>query len=73
MLNGFIIDDYAFLTTNEIYGKEHVVSYKSKFKYGSKIKDINKLKIGDYVVHISHGIGRYMGIVTLTSKGLKKD
>ena len=50
-----------------------MVTYKSKFRYGSKIRDINKLKPGDYVVHMSHGIGRYLGIVTLTVKGLKKD
>lgn len=31
------------------------------------------MKIGDYVVHMSHGIGRYLGIVTLTKRGLKKD
>ena len=73
LLNGFIINDYVYLTTNELYKKSSVVGYKSKFKYGSKIKDINKLEIGDYVVHASHGIGRYLGIVTLESKGIKKD
>ncbi len=73
MPNGFIINDYVYLTANEVYRKNQVINYKSKFRYGSKIKDINKLKVGDYVVHASHGIGRYLGIVTLTSKGLKKD
>ena len=33
---------------------------------GSKIKDITRLNIGDYVVHNVHGIGRYCGIKTLT-------
>ena len=73
MLNGFIVNEYVFLTTSEIYRKSEPTFYRSKFKYGSKIRDINKLKVGDYVVHFAHGIGRYMGIVTLTSKGLKKD
>lgn len=71
--NGFIINDLVCLTKNELYKATDINSYKSKFKYGSKIKDINKLKVGDYVVHMSHGIGRYLGIITLTSKGLKKD
>lgn len=71
--NGFIINDFVFLTQNELYKTSNVVTYKSKFRYGSKIRDINKLKPGDYVVHMSHGIGRYLGIVTLTVKGLKKD
>lgn len=73
MLNGFIINEYVFLTSNEIYYKNESIPYRSKFKYGSKIRDINKLRVGDYVVHSDHGIGRYMGITTLTIKGLKKD
>lgn len=31
------------------------------------------LKVGDYVVHIHHGIGRYQGIETLTVGGVTKD
>ncbi len=71
--NGFIIDNYVYLSQQELYRNNKQVSYKSKFKYGSKIKDINKLKPGDYVVHANHGIGRYLGIETLMVKGLKKD
>lgn len=71
--NGFIIDDYVYLSSNELYRSNSHINYKSNFRYGSKIKDINKLKPGDYVVHMNHGIGRYLGIVTLIVKGLKKD
>lgn len=71
--NGFIINDLVCLTKDELYKSNSVTTYRSKFKYGSKIKDVNKLKIGDYVVHMSHGIGRYLGIVTLTKRGLQKD
>ena len=71
--SGFLINDLAVISSNEIYKSNMVINYKSKFKYGAKIKDINKLKVGDYVVHANHGIGRYLGIVTLTVKGLKKD
>ena len=73
LYNGFILNDMVYITSNEIYHKNQNVVYKSKFKYGSKIKDINKLAVGDYVVHASHGIGKYLGIETLTSRGLKKD
>ena len=73
MYNGFIINNDVYITSNEIYKRKEAVSYKSKFRYGSKIRDINKLSVGDYVVHASFGIGRYLGIVTLTPKGLKKD
>ena len=39
----------------------------------SSISDINKLSVGDYVVHNIHGIGVYNGIKTLSLSGVKKD
>ena len=70
---GFVLNDMVYLSSNELYRLNKAINYKSKFKYGSKIKDVNKLKIGDYVVHMQHGIGKYLGIVTLTIKNMKKD
>jgi len=71
--NGFELDNYIVITPKELYGKNNENNYKSKFKYGSKIKDISKLEIGDYVVHGKHGIGRYLGIKTVPKNGIKKD
>ena len=34
---------------------------------------IAELKVGDYVVHNSHGVGRYVGVETLTVDGMHKD
>lgn len=74
MNNGFIINDEVYLTEKELFSSDlSHTSYKSKFRYGSKIRDINKLSIGDYVVHSDYGIGRYLGIVTLKQKNLLKD
>ena len=73
LYNGFILGDYTVLTSNEIFKKQFVAKYKTKFRYGSKIRDINKLQTGDYVVHQLYGIGIYLGITTLTTNGLKKD
>ena len=38
-----------------------------------RIKDLNKLEIGDYVVHDSHGIGVYNGIKTLSKNNMLQD
>ena len=48
-------------------------AYKSNFKEGKKIKDYNELQLGDYVVHVQHGIGQYIGIETLETNGARKD
>ena len=71
---GYIIDNYVVISEKELFNKKEVYqSYKSNFKIGSKIRDISKLSIGDYVVHVAHGIGIYKGINTISKNGLKKD
>lgn len=71
---GFCFDKYIILTEREIFNqKEKSVKYKTNFKYGNKIKDINKLNMGDYIVHSIHGIGKYIGLKSLNKNGIKKD
>lgn len=38
-----------------------------------KIKSYQDLKVGDYVVHVHHGVGRYLGVETLDVGGVHKD
>lgn len=71
---GYIIDNFVVISEKEIFNKKEVyAAYKTNFKIGSKVRDINKLNVGDYIVHSVHGIGRYCGIKTLIKNGLKKD
>lgn len=70
---GFETEKYIVITSKELWGQTNQTAYKTKFRYGSKIKDITKLNIGDYVVHGAHGIGRYEGIRTINKQGIKKD
>ena len=71
---GFETDKYVLITENELFNQKNVsINYKSKFKVGTKIKSINNLSEGDYVVHSNHGIGIYNGIKTLEKNGNKKD
>ncbi len=73
-LEGFEMNSYIVLTAKEIFN-QHIKKkvYQTKYKYSSKVKDVNKLQIGDYVVHYVHGIGVYNGIKTLESNHIKKD
>ena len=71
---GFIYNDYVFITRGELFKEiESSRKYKTKFKYSAKITDINKLEVGDYVVHSIHGIGIYQGIKDIELNGITKD
>ena len=71
---GFVYEKLMVITDKELFNlKDKQTKYKTNFKLGTKIRDINKLNVGDYIVHFSHGIGRYCGLKTLVKNGLKKD
>jgi len=72
--NGFEYKNYIVISEYDIENiKDTTVKYKNNLHIGKKIKDIDSLSLGDYVVHRSHGIGIYNGIITLNTSGLKKD
>ncbi len=71
---GFVVDDNIFITANELFITPKTnKKYHTKFKYATKIKNIDTLSIGDYVVHYAHGIGIYNGIKVLNTSGVTKD
>lgn len=71
--SGFETEKYIVITPEELLGIKTENAYKTNFRYGSRIKDITKLNVGDFVVHGAHGIGIYRGIKTIQKQGLKKD
>lgn len=74
LTEGYIINKTIIISEKEIFNKKDIqTTYKTNFKIGSKVRDINKLEVGDYIVHNVHGIGIYCGIKTLVKNGLKKD
>lgn len=44
-----------------------------KLTNAERIKSYSEIKPGDYIVHMHHGIGRYIGIETLEIGGVHKD
>ena len=72
--DSFEYKDYIIISSRHIFNtKDKNIKYKSNFRIGTKIKNIDKLNPGDYIVHYAHGIGRYLGLTTLNKNGLKKD
>ncbi len=74
LANGFelISARLAVITDAEIFGQRKRAS-KHRARSGAKMEPLADLKTGDYVVHLNHGIGRYLGMVTLDIGGLQKD
>lgn len=71
---GFNFENYVFISENDIQQKKSMrKKYKNQFRVGKKVKDITKIKKGDYVVHEVHGIAQYQGINTIKRNKLSKD
>ena len=64
----------AIISDSEIYGKSTKRQGRTKVKTkGQRLTDFRDLNVGDYVVHITHGIGKYLGIESLEVAGHIKD
>ncbi len=71
--SGFVFGNLVVISNNDLFKQEKNKIYKTKFKLGTKISNINNIVKGDYVVHEVYGIGIYDELVTLTKNGIKKD
>ena len=64
----------SVISDSEVFGQSKRKSTRRTNKKGTgKIKSFTELKLGDYVVHVNHGIGVYKGIKQLDAQGNKKD
>ncbi|OEH84342.1 transcription-repair coupling factor [Desulfuribacillus stibiiarsenatis] len=62
------------LTETEIFGqKQRKAKRVSTQTNAERIKNYQELEPGDYVVHLNHGIGRYLGIETLKVNDIHRD
>lgn len=59
----------VFITETELYAGSGRRAGKKKQEATSQVesmvRDLSELKVGDPVVHINHGIGRYMGLTSM--------
>ena len=74
LINGFEMANASLVvvTEKDIFGhaKRRAVRRQSN---GEKLSHFRDIKPGDYVVHAAHGIGKYVGVVTLEVAGIHKD
>lgn len=66
--NGFALDNIAFITETELYAglpRRTRRQAQKKASFDNWLKDLTELKVGDPVVHESHGIARYRGLIRM--------
>lgn len=49
------------------------IKYRSVLNKSTKIREVDELNLGDYVVHYDFGIGKYIGLKTMELSGQKRD
>ena len=68
---GFVDDDtkICYFTDHQIFDRFHKYNLKSERARSGKIalsiKELMEFNIGDYIVHVDHGIGQFGGLVDL--------
>lgn len=63
----------AILTEHELFFQPKKRPPRRIFQEGKRAAILEDLKFGDYVVHINHGIGRYLGIEKLAVGEAERD
>ncbi|MDB5625807.1 MAG: transcription-repair coupling factor [Tardiphaga sp.] len=71
--SGFETDAVAVITEQDILGDRLVRTRKSSRKLDNFISEITSMAVGDIVVHVEHGIGRFVGLQTLEVGGAPHD
>ena len=69
---GFIDDSLkaCFFTDHQIFDRFHRYRLKAASaangKLAHSLRDMRQFEPGDYVIHVDHGVGQFMGLVTVT-------
>jgi len=70
---GFETNDLAVIGEQDILGDRLVRPRKAKRRAQDMLAEVSSLAAGDLVVHIDHGIGRFVGLQTIEAAGAPHD
>jgi len=66
---GFTAPGLAVISEQDVLGDRLVAKPRRKRKADNFLREVDTLTVGDLVVHVEHGVGRYLGIETITALG----
>ncbi len=76
---GFADDDLkaCFFTDHQIFDRFHKYNLRSDKARSGKValslKELQEFNIGDYVVHVDHGVGKFGGLVRIPNGGTTQE
>jgi len=74
--SGFILPpaSIVLLTEHEIFGRIKARTEKKRKRFkGISAKELHALRRGDYVVHVDHGIGKFLGLEKIKVGGMEQE
>lgn len=69
-------EQFSVISETQIFGQTVVQKRRRKRKHNdfdTSVSNLIELDIGNPIVHIDHGVGRYLGLETLTIQGESKE
>ncbi len=71
--HGFESTDSAFISEQDLLGDRLARPHRRQRRAQDFIAELTSLAAGDLVVHVDHGIGRFMGLKTIEALGAPHD
>ncbi len=67
----------CYFTDHQIFDRFHKYNLKSdkarRGKVAMTLKELQQIELGDYVVHIDHGVGRFGGLIRVPENGVMQE
>ncbi len=74
LFKGFYYKNLYVYTSRELFNtKINVTKYSSKFNESQSLSHYGELERGDFIVHNTYGVGKYLGIETREFNNYKRD
>lgn len=73
---GFVLPaaEVALFTEHEVFGRLKARAEKKRKRFkGISAKELHALRRGDYVVHVDHGIGKFLGLQKIRIGGTEQE